>query len=85
MNRVGEVREMRNAETELIIIQACLEVVTGERFKIERLTSRSEGGGWKVPIRQLAGRLPYLPHRSARGWGCDSLGLLTTGCIGHWM
>ena len=47
MARIGEVREMRNAETELGIIQACLEVVTGERLKIERLTSRSEGGGWK--------------------------------------
>ena len=47
MARIGEVREMRNAETELGIIQACLEGVTGERLKIERLTSRSEGGDWK--------------------------------------
>ena len=47
MARIGEVRAMRNAETELIIIQACLEMVTGERLKIKRLTSRSEGGGWK--------------------------------------
>jgi hypothetical protein len=27
--------------------ERCLEVITGERLEIERLTSRSEGGGWK--------------------------------------
>ncbi len=52
---------MRNAETELGIIQACLEVVTGERLKIERLTSRSEGGGWKS-ARQATRWPPTLRH-----------------------
>jgi hypothetical protein len=39
----GEVREMRNAETVLGVIQRPLE----SRGEIERLKPGSEGGGWK--------------------------------------
>ena len=43
----GEVREMRNAEAGHVISRSSSITPTGERLKIERLTSRSEGSGWK--------------------------------------
>src|ERR671922_58479 len=40
-------RAMRNAEADLLIGRRCSVKATGERLKIERLMSRSEGSGWK--------------------------------------
>src|SRR5262245_57228167 len=42
-----EVRVMRKAEAAQIISRSSSLTTTGERLKIERLTSRSEGGRWK--------------------------------------
>jgi len=42
-----EVRAMRNAEAGPLTGRRCSAQATGERLKIERLTSRSEGSGWK--------------------------------------
>jgi hypothetical protein len=42
-----KVREMRNAEAGHVISRSSSIKTTGERLKIERLTSRSEGSGWK--------------------------------------
>ncbi len=44
---MGEVREMRNAETELIITEVHLEVVTGEPRETETLIRGSGRGRWK--------------------------------------
>jgi hypothetical protein len=54
-----EVRGMRNAEAAQIISRSSSMNTTGERLKIERLTSRSEGGRWKRAKWHLAGGLPY--------------------------
>jgi hypothetical protein len=50
-DRDVEVREMRNAETILGVIREreFKAETTGELLEIERLTSGSEGGGWKRP------------------------------------
>ena len=56
MSGTCEGREMRNA----IAARPSIDVkATGERLKIERLTSRSEGGRWKRAKWHLAGGLPY--------------------------
>jgi hypothetical protein len=47
MSEPDEVREMRNAEAGHDISRSSSIHTTGERLKIERLTSRSEGSGWK--------------------------------------
>ena len=47
VSRNCEVRAMRNAEADLLIGRRCSVKATGERLKIERLMSRSEGSGWK--------------------------------------
>jgi hypothetical protein len=47
MSEPGEVRGMRNAEAGHVISRSSSITPTGERLKIERLTSRSEGSGWK--------------------------------------
>jgi hypothetical protein len=62
-----EVRVMRNAAAGPPIDRRCSVEATGERLKIERLTSRSEGGRWKRAKWHLAGGLPYRPLRSAGG------------------
>jgi hypothetical protein len=59
-----EVRGMRNAEAAQIISRSSSINTTGERLKIERLTSRSEGGRWKRAKWHLAGGLPYRTLRS---------------------
>jgi len=53
-----EVREMRRAEAELVIILWSLE--SGLRSKDSWV--RSEGGCWKRAERYLAGGLPYGKH-----------------------
>jgi hypothetical protein len=47
MSGTGEVRAMRNAKAGPPIDRHWSGKATGERLKIERLTSRSEGSGWK--------------------------------------
>ncbi len=47
MTRIGEVREMRNAETERAISKVYLEGVTGEPRETETLIRGSERGRWK--------------------------------------
>ena len=51
-----KVREMRNAETVLGVIREreFKAETTGELLEIERLTSSSEGGGWKRTIEARA-------------------------------
>ena len=46
-SQLGEVREMRNAETELTVNRGNLAVVTGKRSELESLMGRLGGGGWK--------------------------------------
>ncbi len=53
-----EVREMRNAKAELVIMVWLLE--SGLRSKDSWV--RSEGGRWKRAERYLAGGLPYRTH-----------------------
>ena len=59
-----EVRVRRTAEAAQIISRSSSINTTGERLKIERLTSRSEGGRWKRTKWHLAGGLPYRTLRS---------------------
>ncbi len=48
MASIGEVRKLRNAETELTITKSgFVDVVTGEPREIERLIRGSERGRWK--------------------------------------
>ena len=47
MTSLGEVRKLRNAETELSITKFHLEVVTGEPREMETLIRGSERGRWK--------------------------------------
>ncbi len=47
MSRIGEVREMRNAETELAITKLYLEEVTGKPRETETLIRGLERGRWK--------------------------------------
>jgi hypothetical protein len=70
-----KVREMRNAETVLGVIREreFKAETTGELLEIERLTSGSEGGGWKrtQPVARHCRRIrayelrhkPYLASR----------------------
>ena len=63
MSEVGEVRVMRSAAADPVISRVLSAKATGERLKIERLTSRSEGSGWKST--RWATRWPLtLPHAS---------------------
>ena len=61
-DRDVKVREMRNAETVLgVIREREFEAeTTGELLEIERLTSSSEGGGWKrtQPVSRKGLRTP---------------------------
>jgi hypothetical protein len=47
MPRTCEVREMRNAEAGLVMVERCSKATTGELLEIERLTSSLERGHWK--------------------------------------
>jgi len=64
MSGTGEVRERRNAAAGPPSDRRGSVQATGERLKIERLTSRSEGGRGKRAKWYLAGGLPYRMLRS---------------------
>ena len=63
-----------------VAINPALEVVTGERLEIERLTSRSEEGRWKSTHR--GNSLAAYPTVRAvlRGLGGSNLGSSRQGC-----
>jgi hypothetical protein len=67
MVRCCEVREMRNAEAELVIIRVFSDVVTGKRLEIERLTGRLGEGRWKST--QMGNSLATYPTARRVRWG----------------
>jgi hypothetical protein len=67
MSEHGEVRAMRNAEAGQLINRSISIKTTGERLKLERLTSRSEGSGWKST--QLGNSLAAYPTARTVPWG----------------
>src|SRR5262245_10417792 len=69
MSGICEGRVMRNAVAGPAIDRHGSVKATGERLKIERLTSRSERGRWKRAKWYLAGGLPYIMLRSGAAVG----------------
>ena len=85
-DRDVKVREMRNAETVLGFIREreFKAETTGELLEIERLTSGSEGGGWKrtQPVSRKGLRTPVQADTSPAAYPTERGAVKSDNCKG---